>query len=521
MAQQTTGRRLAASTAAFGTATLASRVVGLVREVIAAATFGTSPELSAFLIAFNVPNLIRSLVADSAISAAFVPVFVELRETRGEAEAWRVASIMIWMTAIVLGAISALFMLLAPFFMQLFVPGRSVSNSLVVALSQIMFPIVVILGLTGVVTGILNSYHIFGLPAFAPVVWNLVIIAFLVAERGDPYAYAWGVLIATVIQFLIPLPLLRGKARHGLVFSLAWNNPHVKRILKLMIPVTIGLGLINVNLTIDLAVGSLAKSSSVVADLNFAFRLFMLPQGLFSVAVSAVLFPEISRLAALSDFDGFRARVAGGTRTIIFLLFPASVISIALAQPIVRLLFQRGDFTSTDTHNVAIALTTFSLGLCFNGLALLLTRAFFALQEPKVPTQIAAVNLVLNLILDLALVHHYGAAGIALSTSIVTAFNAIVLGFLLRRRVGRLGIGRLRGEIGRIAIATIYLVVAAYGTWWVLDQLLGRTFVAQLVSLGVAFALGVFCFIASGRMLRLSDVDTLHSLIGRPPRPTA
>ncbi len=513
MTQAPTRRRLAASTAAFGTATLISRVAGLAREVIAAAFFGSSASYSAFLIAFNVPNLIRSLVADNAISAAFVPVFVELRETRGEAEAWRVASIVIWMTAIVLGAVSAIFMLFAPLFMQLFVPGRGVSDSLVVSLSQIMFPIVVILGLTGVVTGILNSYHIFGLPAFAPVVWNLVIIGFLLAEQGDPYAYAWGVLVATIIQFLIPLPLLRGKARHGLVFSLAWDNPHVKRILKLMIPVTIGLGLININLTIDLAVGSLARSGTVPADLNYAFRLFMLPQGLFSVAVSAVLFPEISRLAALGDFAGFRTRVAGGTRTIIFLLLPASLLSVALATPITRLLFQRGDFTATDTHQVALALSTFSIGLIFNGLALLLTRSFFALQEPKIPTMVAAANLVLNLILDLALYKPYGAAGIALSTSIVTAFNAIVLAILLRRRVGSLELGSIAPEVVRIAVASIYLVVSAYGIWWILNQLLGETLVAQIISMGIALSIGTACFIAAGRMLRLADVDILTNLV--------
>ncbi len=515
MASDPTRRRLAASTAAFGSATLVSRVAGLVREMLAAFFFGASTTYSAFVIAFNVPNLIRSLVADNAISAAFVPVFVELRETRGEAEAWRVASIVIWMTAIVLGAISAVFMLAAPWFMQIFVPGRGVSNSLVVSLAQIMFPIVVILGLTGVVTGILNSYNIFGLPAFAPVIWNLVIIGFLVTQQGNVYAYAWGVLVATVIQFLIPLPLLRGRARRGLVFSLAWDNPDVRRILKLMIPVTIGLGLININLTIDLAVGSLASSGNVPGELSYAFRLFMLPQGLFSVAVSAVLFPEISRLVALGDFAGFRARVSEGTRTIIFLLLPASVISIAFADPITRLLFQHGVFTTDDTHEVALALTTFSLGLTFNGLALLLTRAFFALQEPRIPTQVAAVNLFLNLVLDLALYQPYGAAGIALATSIVTAFNAIVLAILLRRRVGSLEFGAITGEVGRIAVASVYLVVAAYGLWWVLDQLLGQSLVAQIVSLGLGLGVGAACFIAAGRMLRLADVGILQTLVAR------
>jgi putative peptidoglycan lipid II flippase len=505
-------RRLAVSTAAFGGATFISRVVGLLREIVAARMFGTSPALGAFLIAFNIPNLVRSLFADSAISAAFVPVFVELRATKGEAAAWRVASIVLWMTAIILGGLSAVMILIAPVLMPIFVPGSSISSDLVVTLSQIMFPIVVILGLTGVVTGILNSYHVFGLPAFAPVVWNLVIVGFLLAEPHSVDAYAWGVLVATVVQFLIPLPLLRGRSHHGLVFSLAWDNPDVRRILRLMVPVTIGLGLINLNLTIDLAVGSLG-SSNVVPDLNYAFRLFMLPQGLFSVAVSAVLFPEIARLAALRDTPGYVRRIAEGSRTIVFLLLPAAALSAVLSRPIVRLLFQHGQFTPSATVNVANTLIAFSVGLVFNGLALLFTRAFFARQESRVPTEVACINLVLNAVLDLLLYKPLGAAGIALGTSIVTSWNAAALAVLLRRRVGNLHLREVAGETGRIAIATVFCALAAVAVWWPLDSLLGRSIAAQIVSLGAAFVAAGTVYLAAGRMLRLADVAVLQGLL--------
>ena len=336
-------RRLAVSTAAFGSATALSRVAGVVREQVAAYYFSTSPALGAFLIAFNVPNLIRSLVADTAISAAFVPVFVELREKGREPEAWRVASIVLWLAAVVLGAISALFIIAAPWIMPLFVPGHeNIDPDLVVTLSRYLFPIIVILGMTGVITGILNSYDIFGVPAIAPVAWNAIIILALVLFAGDITAYAVGVLIATVSQFLIPLPLLRGRSHF--VVSLAWRHPDVQRILRQMLPVTIGLGLINFNLTIDLVIATLA-SPHADADLNYAFRLFMLPQGLFSVAVTVVLFPEISRLAARGDTAGFARTVSTGARTIVFLLLPAAAVSIALAAPIVRLIFQHGSFT--------------------------------------------------------------------------------------------------------------------------------------------------------------------------------
>jgi putative peptidoglycan lipid II flippase len=508
-------RRLAASTAAFGSATALSRVAGVVREQAAAYYFGNGPALGAFLIAFNVPNLIRSLVADTAISAAFVPVFVELREQGREPEAWRVASIVLWVAAVGLGALSALFILLAPWIMPLFVPGEHIDADLVVTLSRYLFPIVAILGMTGVVTGILNSYDIFGVPAIAPVAWNGIIILALVAYAGDIQAYAIGVLVATIVQFLIPLPLLRGRSHF--VVSLAWRHPDVQRMLRQMLPVTIGLGLINFNLTLDLAIATLA-SPHADADLNFAFRLFMLPQGLFSVAVTVVLFPEISRLAARGDRAGFARTVSAGARTIVFLLLPASAISIALAVPIVRLIFEHGSFTSSDTTHVAETLAAFSLGLVGNGIALLMTRSFFARQEARVPTQIAAGNLFLNLILDLILYQPFGAAGIAFSTAIVTTWNATVLATLLTRRVGSLHVREVAGEAARIAVATVYCTAAAFGVWWPLDQILGRSLPAQLASVGLGLAAGAGAYLAAGRILHLAEMDVLTSLVSRRQR---
>ncbi len=504
-------KRLATSTAVFGAATFASRVAGVFREAAASRAIGSGAAMSAFQIAFNIPNLIRSLFADNALSAAFVPIFVELRGEDREPEAWRVASIVFWMAALVLGGICALFMLAAPFVARVFAGGGA-STSLVATLMQIMFPIVMLLGLTGVVTGVLNSYEVFGLPAFAPVVWNLVIIGFVSVGRS-PRAYAWGVLIATVVQLAIPLgQLLWRGGRLPPVFE--WATPHVGRILRLMLPVTIGLGLININLTIDMFVGNL-HSAHVPANLNYAFRLFMLPQGLFSVAVATVLFPEIARLASARNLPGLIDRVAEGTRTIIFLLLPAAVISIVLAHPIVRVVYQGGRFHSGDTTAVSVILVAFSFGLVFNGLSLLLTRAFFALQEPRVPTQVACVNLVLNAVLDLALVGPFGGAGIAFSTSVVTAWNAAALAYLLRGRVGSLHFRAVAGESVRIVVATVYCAVAAFGSWWLLDRLLGVSMAAQLVAVGVALLAGGWCYLTAGRMLALADVAIVDGLLTR------
>jgi putative peptidoglycan lipid II flippase len=512
-------RRLATSTAVFGAATAISRVAGLVRESVAAAVLGSGAVYSAFTVAFNLPNLIRAIVADNAISAAFVPVFLELRERGEEEEAWRVAGMVIWTTAVVLGGISALFVLLAPLLVPLLMVGTSnVNSDLVVSLTRWLFPIVVLMGLTGVVTGILNSQRIFGVPAFAPVIWNLVIIAALVgfARHGSlehrAHAYAVGILVATVVQFLIPLPLLRGSGG-GLAFRLGFGNEHVRRVLRLMIPVSLGLGLINVNLTLDTVIAT-HHSSSAAGDLGFAFRLFMLPQGLFSVAVSTVLFPELARAAGGRDLAEVSRIVARGVRAIVFLLLPAAAISIALASPLVRLLYQHGQFDAGDTRRVAATLVTFSLGLVANGLSLLLTRAFFSLQEPRVPTQVAVINLALNLVLDLALLR-FGAAGIALATAVVTTFNAVALAVLLRRRVGLLH-GR---EVARASlltvIATVYCAAAALGIWYPLDRLLGHSVPAQIASLGIGLAAGAGAYLAAARFLRLEEVTVIGGLLRR------
>jgi putative peptidoglycan lipid II flippase len=511
-------RRLAASTAIFGAATAISRVAGLVREIVVAALLGSGPVVSAFNIAFNLPNTVRSIVADNAISGAFVPVFVELQERGDHREAWRVAGMVLWTAAVALGAIAALFMLLAPWWVPLIVGDHGISSDLVVTLTRWLFPIVPVLGMTGVVTGILNSERIFGVPALTPVIWNLVIIGSLAVaatvsdSEQQVEIYAAGVLVATIVQFLIPLPLLRGRGQ-GLAFELGFGNPHVRRILKLMLPVSIGLGLININLTIDLVVGSYA-SGHAVSDLNFAFRIFMLPQGLFSVAVATVLFPEIARRAARGELPGVAALVGQGMRTIAFLLLPAAAVSAVMAEPIVRLLYQRGEFTGFDTENVSRTLVAFSVGLVFNGLSLLLTRAFYSLQEPRVPTLVAAGNLLVNLVLDIALLR-YGAAGIAASTAVVTVLNAGLLAVLLRRRVGLLGGRALIAEAVRIALAAALAAVVALGVWWPLDAVLGRSTVGQLGSLVPALAAAGAVYLAAARVLGLAEIAVLRSLIRR------
>ncbi|MFL6005166.1 MAG: murein biosynthesis integral membrane protein MurJ, partial [Gaiellaceae bacterium] len=332
-------RRLARSTAIFSLATGLSRILGLVREIVARSYFGTVGAINAFEVAFLIPNTVRALVADAALSSAFVPVFSELLVKGERKRAWRVASSLFWLVLLGLGGLTALFIVISPWVMAAFGYG-----DLAVGLSRVLFPIVVLLGLSGIVVGILNSYEHFSVPALSPVFWNLAIIAGLVigVPRADTvdgklYVYAVSILIGTIIQVLLPFPWLRGRDDR-LRLLIDWRDPMVKQVFKLMLPVTLGLGLININAFVDgLFAANLIDPYVAPAAIDKAFRLYMLPQGMFSVAVATVLYPSLARLATRGDMAGFRGTVSSGLRQINFLLVPAAVVSIVLAEPIVRL----------------------------------------------------------------------------------------------------------------------------------------------------------------------------------------
>jgi putative peptidoglycan lipid II flippase len=385
----------------------------------------------------------------------------------------------------------------------------------------VLFPIVVILGVSGVIVGILNSYDHFTVPALTPVVWNLAIILGLVigvpsaaTADGKLYVYAGSILVATFIQMLLPLPWLRGlDGRLHVVID--YRDPAVWRVLKLMIPVTLGLGLINVNALIDTYFASRFINPNLAPTaINKAFLLYMVPQGVFSVAIATVLFPTLSRHAARGDLVAHAATVSRGLRQIAFLLVPSSVIAAVLAEPIVRVLYQRGAFKPGQTAVVAGALAAFALGLTFNGAMLMLNRAFFSLQENWIPTIVALLNLGVNAALDAAF-YHLGVWGIPLSTAVVNIVGTVALFTLLQRQYGGLQLLATLSSFARMVAAGAVLAVVAWPVWHVLDAALGRSLPAQLVSLGLALALGVAAYVGSCAFLRVREMQALLSVRGR------
>jgi putative peptidoglycan lipid II flippase len=510
-----TARRLAWSAAIFSAATGLSRVLGLVREIVVANYFGARGPINAFTVAFQIPNLVRALVADAALSSAFVPVFSELLEKGERARAWRVASTLFWLLLLGLSGLTALFVLAAPVLVP---PMTDAYDDLTVTLSQILFPIVTLLGVSGIVVGILNSYEHFTIPALTPVFWNLAIIAGLVigVPRADSpttelYVYAGAIVAGTVIQVLLPVPWLRGLDGH-LRLALDVRDPAVLQVFRLMGPVTLSLGLINVNAVIGTIFAAKLIDPTISPNaIDKAFRIYMLPQGMFSVAVATVLFPALSRLAARGDLAGFRDLVSTGLRQINFLLLPAAVVSAVLAAPIVRLLYERGEFTPDQTPIVAAALAAFSLGLAFNGMMLMLNRAFFSLQLPWWPTWVALGNLGLNVALYFAL-YRVGTWGIPLAVSIANVGATIALVILLRRRLGRLELSGTLSSFARVVAASAATAAVTYGVWAGLDGALGRSFVAQTISLASALVAAAGAYFLACRVLRVREIQALRSL---------
>lgn len=531
-------RRMGIATLIFGAATFLSRIAGMVREIVSAAVFGATAQWSAFTVAYQIPNLIRSLVADSALSGAFVPVFSELNERNETERAWRLAGTLVSLILVVLGPVTMLCAYFAPQIIELFISRASLGShnfQLAVDLMRIMLPLIVLFAFNGLVVGILNAHDHFAVPALAPIAWNAVILLSLVVaiaavpQQYDIYLYAVGTLVGTVVQCVLPLPWLRGRSG---TLRLRWviRDPRVKEILVLMAPVTISLGLINLQQLIDTLIASHVPASVMPvgvergagpAILDKAIRLYMLPQGIFSVAVATVFFPVLARHAARMDMEGFRSTFAAGLRQIFVLLIPATGFLIVFAHPVVSVLYERGAFDAHQTDAVASALQAFSLGLVLNGASLLLIRSFFSLKQTWRPTIVSIVTLLVNIVADLALYTTLGIAGIALATSIVNVVGFVVLYVMLRAQTSRMGTRRTITVVLQSVASSALACACAWGVFRGVDHLLhGAAGWAQAIALTAAMGVATAVYLLLALRLKMIDARLAGALRRRNRRGT-
>ena len=519
-------KKLAWAAVLVASATGISRIVGVAREILTASAYGTSVELSTFASVSVIPNLIRQLFADAAISAAFVPVFTALF-SKGERErAYRLASSLLSLMIVVVGLIVVVLMIVAPVIISTFysrLAAVEYVDQLAVNMLRILLPTVLLFSVSGVLIGVLYSYERFTMPAVISIVWNLVIIAFIVFFSRPSslgiYALVVGTLVGTVAEVLLLLIPLRGTGVKWTV-TFGWTDPLVRRVIALMVPVTITLGILNFNALIDFYFAQFV-SDRTAGYINYAFRLYQLPQGMFAITIGTVLFPTLSRYAADSDIGRFRETLSLGVRQIFFVSLPFVAWFVVVPHSIVQLIYQHGHFGPADTAVVAPVLAFFTLGMAFANANVMFNRGFQSLQRPWLPLYVGLVNLGLNALLDWALYRPLGARGIVLSTSIVSAFNFVALVWLMRRQIEFVDGRRMLRSLAKILACSVALGVVSFALWRTLRGFGDQGLLRLIVVVAVVFGVSGLVYLGLARLLRVEELSVVGLLWRRRGRAAA
>ena len=524
----------------MGGFTLVSRFLGLVRDVLMAGQFGASLAMSAFVVAFTVPNLFRRLFGEGALSAAFIPVFVETRKREGEAAAWLLAKRVISLVGLTLLCIVILGGLLIALCMArpdwiaavsdaVGRPELAERVALILPLLRIMLPYMFFICLAALSMAILNSYHHFWLPAFTPAVLNVVWIAAVLIVcpllGPDPvsrvYGVAWAVLAAGVLQLAVQVPMLM---RYGFRPGLAggWREERVARVFRLMGPAALGLAVTQFNVVIDRLLAAWI-SESAPAALFYSERLIYFPLGIFATALGTVLLPVFSGHAAEQQADKTRAGIQHGLRMLLFIMVPAAAGLLVLAGPIVRMIFEWGQFTAANTDYTRIALQCYAPGLIVFSLAKVLVPAFYAGQDTRTPVKIGVLCMLLNLVLNVAFILTWPQpikhAGLACATVISEGVYAIILAVLIHRRLGspgwgRIGIGLLKASVSATCMALLVAAASRLLPGWLGDLPLPAK-VVQILSVCGALALGVVAYLVAAWILRARELRELLGVLKR------
>src|SRR3989454_2019711 len=507
---------------------VASRVLGWLRLSVIGATFGQSPQLDAFWAAFRIPNAVFDLLVAGALASAFIPVFTGYLAREREEEGWRVASSVLNAVVLLLVAFSAVMWLLAPILVPVVVaPGFSGDQlALTVDLTRLMLLSPIFMGLSSLTTGILNSYRQFLSGATAPLVYNAVIILF--ALFAAPFlgiqALAYGVVTGALFMWLVQLPELTFR-RTRYSFSLDLGHPGVRDVLRLAGPRTLPLGAVQIVFIVDTNLASRMPEGSLTA-LTYAFQLLMLPLGVFSIAISAAIFPTLSHFASLGQVNRMRDAVQQGIRWILFLTLPTAILMIVLRRPIVNLLFQYGNFGPGERELTQAAFLFYSLGLAGHALIQILARAYFAARDTTTPLALTLVSIGLNVVLDLLLAQPLGINGLALANSIATLVEAALLLMLLATRARLRLVGLGVSSLKQVS-ASLLMGVAMFGfirvTNLPFDLLVDPSKPVLFLQTLLAATVGGVVYLGAAYVLRIGELGEILAVVKTRlrPRPAA
>jgi putative peptidoglycan lipid II flippase len=496
----------------IGLATLGSRVLGYARDIVLAHVFGAGPVTDAFFVAFRIPNLLRRLLAEGALSTAVIPVFSETLARGGPVPFARMVRAVAGVGSVVLCAVSALGMLLAPWIVAVMAPGwRGEADvfDLAVTLTRVMFPYLVLVGLAALAMGILNTHHRFFTAALAPAIANVAMIAAVLglAGRMSPpiMALAVGVLVGGLGQFLVQLPEIR-RLGVPLVPVLDWSHPAVRLIARRLWPAVFSLAAVQVTVVVNTLLASLLRAGTV-SYLYYADRVMEFPLGVFGIALATAVLPSMSAQAARGEHGALRATLGFALRLSGFVTVPAAIGLIALGHPIVRLLLQRGEFGGVETLYTTQALTGYAIGLPAFSATRLVAQTFYALGDTRTPVLVGFAAVAANVAFALVLMWPLAHVGLSLASSLSSYVNLLALCWVLRRRLGPLG----GWEIGRSTARTLAASAALLAWCLAAPSLLGRGGAATITALAV----GVIVYGVAAAALRAPELSDLLAMVRR------
>lgn len=512
-------KRLIKSTGLIGFATLCSRILGFARDILIANFFGTAIFAQAFVVAFRIPNLLRDLIGEGAANAAFVPVLTEYHATRSKEEFWHLARNLFYVLATVLFVISLCGVLLAPAIVRLIAPGfvqDPQKLNITITLARVMFPFIFLIGLVAYGMGVLNSLDHFAAPAFSPALLNVSMIFFLivVCPKIGVRGLALAVLIGGMLQFA-PIGFVLYRKGFRLISGIDRNirreiglfHPAIRRIWKLLVPRFFGSAVYQLGVIVDNIFSSFGwiVGAGAPAALWYSYRLFHLPLAIFGIALATVALPKMSREVATKDMPSLKNTISFSMRSVFLVLIPAGIGLATLGRPIIRILFERGEFTAYSTFITNNALFFYSFGLFACGGIKILVNAFFSLGDTRTPVKTATVSFFINLVLNAILMWPLKIGGLALATSIAATSNFVMLYILLTRRIGDIGMKRILNSLWRIVMAGIIMGIFSYAAAGFLKGLRMGT-PADILGILIVISLSVAIYILSSMLLGVSEV---------------
>lgn len=521
---------VAKSAAVMGIATFLSRIAGLVREQTFAYLFGAGKWTDAFNVAFKIPNLLRDLFAEGAMSAAFVPTFNGIMQKEGEEKAFRLTNLTFCTIFIIVGFLTVIGMIISPYIVQILAPqfvNDPEKFAVTVTMTRIMFPFLLVISWAAISMGMLNSLGDFFIPSVAPVALNLSMILSgwlicpIAVKMGMPSitGMAIGAMLGGFLQFAVQLPSLIKKG-WKFFWCLDFKDAGIRKIGRLMIPGTVGLAATQINVAVNTILAT-SQGDGAVSWISYAFRIMQLPIGIFGVAVAQATLPVISRQAADNDKAAMAETLSSSIRLSAFINLWAGAAIVALADPIIRIIYQHGKFGVEDTLATASVLRAYTLGIVFYALIKILGPAFYALEDTKIPVKASMLSIAVSILLSLSLISHFGYISLAVSSSVAAMVNAGFLFIMLQKRVGGFGKFGLWGAIAKIIFASAISGGATYYAYigssaW-LDSLVAAlptsSFINSVISLCIGGLAGLVVLYISSRLIHIEEADKAAELV--------